>query len=109
MRYSPRHAVLDPMDEWDGNDPISTLEDQVDRIFTRRDTRHRVQACTSKLNRRELRNNAPMRRRLISRKPQFGQLIDVTKPCNAECCYPNRDVHWTKVPGSGNAWVGFAR
>ncbi len=56
MNYLPRHAAPSDHDEWDGTDPLTSLEDSIDRKYAKQDSRTTTLAATNRENRKWLRD-----------------------------------------------------
>lgn len=83
MRYIPRHAL--PIDEeWDGSDPLTAIEENLDRKLFRQDARRSSRIATNRENRKHLRDSKPEMRRLhMALKPIVGHK---SSGCGASRC-----------------------
>lgn len=75
MGYLPQHAAP-TTDEWDGTDPLTALEEQLDRQYSRQDAKRTTQASTGRINRKDLRDTLPRQRRIMrASRPHPGKVV----------------------------------
>lgn len=65
MSYLPRHAAPTLEEEWDGEDPMTSLEDRIEAQYAAQDAKRATRAATGRQNRKDLRDSIPRARRFV--------------------------------------------